>query len=88
MQLNSKTKKARARDLRLLFAGPVRSWELQELKEELPSATVPLPEASARRPHSPPRDLRCAAAALRAHFPPWRRRAPSSRRWAARRSRS
>ncbi|KAJ1469682.1 hypothetical protein T484DRAFT_1850842 [Baffinella frigidus] len=48
LQLNSRTKKAKAKDLRMMFPGPVRSWELQELSGDLPVASMPLPEALER----------------------------------------
>ena len=37
-------------DLRILFPGPVRSWELQELTGDLPAATMSLPEVHSRIP--------------------------------------
>ena len=33
--LNKKTKKVKSKDVQVLHPGPVRSWELEELKEEM-----------------------------------------------------
>ncbi len=40
LQLNRKTRKAKYKDLQIVFPGPVRSWELQELEDKGPEPAV------------------------------------------------
>jgi len=40
LQLNRRTRKAKYKDLQIVFPGPVRSWELQELEDKGPEPAV------------------------------------------------
>ena len=47
LQLNRKTRKAKLNDLQIVFPGPVRSWELHDLENDLPNPVESLDKVHA-----------------------------------------